>query len=126
MDNIQIRTKDNPTINIKPVDINNDKDNFQIKDDNSSATESIGNAPKKKKKKKKMKEINPFQNKNRFDVYANPSKQISQKIKLVLRQSDLFARIGGDEFALFLSNINVGPCGSFAILNRCISDHVDT
>jgi len=33
-------------------------------------------------------------------------KQISQKIKLVLRQSDLFARIGGDEFAIFLSNIN--------------------
>ena len=33
-------------------------------------------------------------------------KQVSQKIKLALRQSDLFARIGGDEFALFLSNIN--------------------
>lgn len=33
-------------------------------------------------------------------------KQISQKIKGELRQTDLLARIGGDEFALFLSNIN--------------------
>lgn len=33
-------------------------------------------------------------------------KQISQKIKNELRQTDLLARIGGDEFALFLSNIN--------------------
>ncbi len=33
-------------------------------------------------------------------------KQISQKIKAELRQTDLLARIGGDEFALFLSNIN--------------------
>lgn len=33
-------------------------------------------------------------------------KQISQKIKSELRQTDLLARIGGDEFALFLSNIN--------------------
>lgn len=33
-------------------------------------------------------------------------KQISQKIKTELRQTDLLARIGGDEFALFLSNIN--------------------
>jgi len=32
-------------------------------------------------------------------------RQISQRIKSVLRQTDLFARIGGDEFALFLSNV---------------------
>ena len=41
-------------------------------------------------------------------------KQISQKIKLVLRQSDLFARIGGDEFALFLSNINTEDAEAIA------------
>ena len=34
-------------------------------------------------------------------------RQISQRIKQTLRQTDLFARIGGDEFALFLSNVNV-------------------
>jgi diguanylate cyclase (GGDEF)-like protein/PAS domain S-box-containing protein len=33
-------------------------------------------------------------------------KQITQRIKTVLRQTDLFARIGGDEFALFLSYVN--------------------
>jgi len=33
-------------------------------------------------------------------------KQISAKIQKVLRKTDLFARIGGDEFALFLSNID--------------------
>ena len=32
-------------------------------------------------------------------------KQISSKIQQALRKTDLFARIGGDEFALFLSNI---------------------
>jgi len=32
-------------------------------------------------------------------------RQISKRIKNVLRQTDLFARIGGDEFALFLSNV---------------------
>ncbi len=34
-------------------------------------------------------------------------RQISQRIKDVLRKTDLFARIGGDEFALFLSNVDV-------------------
>ncbi|MCW9046672.1 MAG: EAL domain-containing protein [Gammaproteobacteria bacterium] len=33
-------------------------------------------------------------------------KQISAKIQQLLRKTDLFARIGGDEFALFLSNID--------------------
>lgn len=33
-------------------------------------------------------------------------KQVTQKIKTVLRQTDLFARIGGDEFALFLSHVD--------------------
>ena len=33
-------------------------------------------------------------------------KQISKRIKQQLRASDLFARIGGDEFAIFLSNID--------------------
>ncbi|MCW8933883.1 MAG: EAL domain-containing protein [Gammaproteobacteria bacterium] len=33
-------------------------------------------------------------------------KQISAKIQKLLRKTDLFARIGGDEFALFLSNID--------------------
>jgi len=33
-------------------------------------------------------------------------KQVSQKIKHQLRQTDLFARIGGDEFALFLSYVS--------------------
>lgn len=32
-------------------------------------------------------------------------RQISKRIKSVLRKTDLFARIGGDEFALFLSNV---------------------
>jgi len=34
-------------------------------------------------------------------------KQISSRIKNLLRKSDLFARIGGDEFALFFSHINL-------------------
>ena len=34
-------------------------------------------------------------------------KQISSKIQNKLRKTDLFARIGGDEFAFFLSNIDV-------------------
>jgi len=34
-------------------------------------------------------------------------KQISSKIQKKLRRTDLFARIGGDEFAFFLSNIDV-------------------
>jgi len=41
-------------------------------------------------------------------------KQVSQKIKRALRQSDLFARIGGDEFALFLSNINTEDAEAIA------------
>jgi len=33
-------------------------------------------------------------------------KQLSSRIKTLLRQTDLFARIGGDEFALFLSYVD--------------------
>lgn len=33
-------------------------------------------------------------------------RQISKRIKDILRKTDLFARIGGDEFSLFLSNVN--------------------
>ena len=33
-------------------------------------------------------------------------RQISSRFKEVLRQTDLIARIGGDEFAVFLSNVN--------------------
>ena len=46
-------------------------------------------------------------------------KQISQKIKDLLRQTDLFARIGGDEFALFLSNINTDDAE--AIVEKILS-----
>ena len=46
-------------------------------------------------------------------------RQISKRIKSVLRKTDLFARIGGDEFALFLSNVGTSEASKISekILN---------
>ena len=45
-------------------------------------------------------------------------RQVSQRIRGVLRQTDIIARIGGDEFALFLSN--VGPDDAEAIAEKIL------
>jgi hypothetical protein len=86
---IQNKETERPIVKVRNIPMNKSSENFAIKDDNSSGTESVASyrISTKKKNKKKLREFNAFpssskqkQNDEKFDIYANPKKRVKQKI----------------------------------------------